>query len=387
MNEKFFTIASAEELMARARAETGIDLEDTAALEPLTVYVDSVNRDGRLDEPGAGFMEQWILRSLHNRLRMLRDFAAHPEIHDEVIKAPVFVCGSTRTGSTKCQKLLAATGDFNYLTFWKSLNPSLVTGDRQESPDARIKDADAYVEWFDRESPNAKLIHIIRTHEPEEESFVLAHSLTTPVITGMAEVPSYIQWLMTRDISPQFEFLRDVLKYLQWQGYADPEKRWLLKSPFYAGLEPILLKVFPDAQLLMTHRNPLETMPSTCSLFTSYRQPYSKVKINSQAVVQGSAFPLNMHLDVRKNRPDIKFHDIHYLEIIKSGEKAIARIYDFLHMPLSDKARENVLHWEQNNPIHKKGKHQYSLEEFNLTEEMVTESFAGYMELLDELHY
>ena len=193
MSDEFASISTAEELLERARKDTGIDLIDSEAIEPLSIYVESVNKEGRVNEQGAVNLENFIHRSLCNRLRMQRDYAIHPEINNEVIKAPVFVCGSTRTGSTKTQKLLAATSDFNYLNFWQSLNPSLVTGDRNESPDERIKDADNTVAWFDEVSPNMKLTHALHTFEPEEESFTLAHSLRTPVVTGMADVPSYIQ--------------------------------------------------------------------------------------------------------------------------------------------------------------------------------------------------
>lgn len=65
-------------------------------------------------------MESRLLRLLCNRLRMLRDFRAYPEIDDETIVPPLILSGGARTGSTKLHKLLAATGDFNYMTFWQA---------------------------------------------------------------------------------------------------------------------------------------------------------------------------------------------------------------------------------------------------------------------------
>lgn len=374
-----------ENLLAEARNTTGIDLVDQYAAEPLHVLCDSINSESQLFESGAKDLKSFLLRLLNNRLRMLRDFSAHPEIEKQQIKAPIFICGSTRTGSTKTQRLLASSGDFNWLAFWQSLNPSLITGDRSESPEARIEDADNYVRWFNDASPNAKLVHEIRTHEPEEESFILVHSLMTPVFTGMVEVPSYIQWLLRQDLSAQFHFLKDTLKYLQWQGYADPSKRWVLKSPFYASLEPLLLKVFPDAQLIMTHRHPLETIPSTCSLFKSYRTPYSDASIDSSAVVEGAAIPMSNHLEIRSSMPDIQFLDIAYSEVTHSAERVIEEVYRFIGMELSEDAKQRMLDWEKNHPIHQKGKHKYSLEDFGLTEDEINEQFAGYIELLKRL--
>ena len=116
-------------LMALAREQTGITIDDEAAREPLRVLHRSISEEG-----------------------------------------PLFVIGSARTGTTKTQKCLADTGDFNFLPFWKAYNPALFSGERSESPQARIDEADAYCTWFDRQSPLTKTGHSFETHEPEEET-------------------------------------------------------------------------------------------------------------------------------------------------------------------------------------------------------------------------
>ena len=85
----------------------------------------SFNDDGQPHEQGAEALHQRVLRSLKNRIRMGRDIAAHPDILEQPIERPIFICGMARTSSTKTQKLLASSGDFNFLTFWKALNPAL----------------------------------------------------------------------------------------------------------------------------------------------------------------------------------------------------------------------------------------------------------------------
>ena len=120
-----------------------------------------------------GVIEKKLLRLLCNRLRMQRDFAAHPEIADVEIKSPTFVYGQLRSGTTKVQKLLAASGDFLYLPFWWTFHPSLLTGERTESPQQRIDEASEYIRWFDAMSPAAKLGHRFQALKPEEESLIL----------------------------------------------------------------------------------------------------------------------------------------------------------------------------------------------------------------------
>ena len=54
---------------------------------------------------------------------MQRDFARHPEIAEIQITNPTFVYGQLRSGTTKVQKLLTASGDFHYLPFLADVQP------------------------------------------------------------------------------------------------------------------------------------------------------------------------------------------------------------------------------------------------------------------------
>lgn len=382
----FSTISkSVESLLANARAAIGTDIVDEAAVEPLTVFVNSVNRDGKLSARGALDLEAWIHRSLLNRLRMLRDFQRYPEIREEQVKPPIIVCGVTRTGSTKTHKLLAATGDFNWLSLWRSLNPALVSGDRGESTQARIEDTERFVEWYEDRSPEMKFIHKLDAREPEEETFVLAHSLRSPVLSGMVEAPGYIEWLMGGGVVPQFSFLLDVLRYLQWQGLADPGKRWVLKSPFYSGLEPLIQETFPGAHLVMTHRHPFDTIPSTCGLFGSYRKPYTEATIDASAVMVGLAQQTQAHLRNRAAMPSGTFLDIRYDELVKNPESVVRRVYAHAGAPLSDAALARVKEWDLKNPPHKHGHHSYSLESYGLSANAVEKEFADYIRFYESL--
>ncbi|MGD1954239.1 MAG: hypothetical protein ACFBZ9_03160, partial [Sphingomonadales bacterium] len=100
-------------LLKAAQKETGIPLSDEQAFVPLTRLIDSYNADAHFTADGAAGMHTRLMRILKNRLRMVRDFAAHPDILDIELKSPVIINAMARTGSTKMQKVLAATGDFN----------------------------------------------------------------------------------------------------------------------------------------------------------------------------------------------------------------------------------------------------------------------------------
>ena len=83
-----------EQLMAEARETAAVDLVDEEVIEPVTVLLDSLNQESQLHQKGAVAMQDKLIRLLANRLRMKRDFAAHPEIKEQKINAPIIFCGA-----------------------------------------------------------------------------------------------------------------------------------------------------------------------------------------------------------------------------------------------------------------------------------------------------
>lgn len=376
---------TAPEMLTLARQETGIDYDDLAILPALERLVASFNDDGQPHEQGAEALHQRVLRSLKNRVRMGRDIAAHPEILEQRIERPIFICGMARTSSTKTQKLLASSGDFNFLTFWKALNPALYSGDRNESPQARIDDTEAYARWFDLQSPDTKYGHSFETHEPEEESDILGHSMMSPVWYGWAPLGSYLEWLGEVGLSAQFQTLKDTLKYLQWQGLASQDKRWILKSPLYSGLEPLLLEAFPDATLIMTHRSNTQTIGSGLRLLECFYEPFTDLRPEPGPYVEGVKAAADIHMTWREEQPADRFLDIPFSASIKHPGRCVREIYKYASEPLSKASFDCMREWTQANPQNKYGKHRYSLEQYGLTPEGIRETFSEYEAFNDHL--
>ena len=377
-------VAPVETLMASARQRTGIDIVDQEAVVPLTMLVKTLNEESHLHPAGARGMQDKLVRILGNRLRMQRDFLAHPEIADERIEAPVFVCGMGRTGSTKMQKMLAASGDFNWLPYWQVTNPSLFTGDPSESTQPRIEETEAFVRWFDAASPETKFGHAFETFEPEEESFILEHSLRTPTFLGWAPLDGFLGWLTRQDMTAQFIHLRDTLKYLQWQGLTDRANRWVLKSPLYSGLETLLLRVFPDAKLVMTHRQPRSMIPSSMRLLECFYKPFTDSPPDPNSYISGLSAAIGVHLHNRAQLPKDTFCDIDFRELCSDAQASAARAYRFAGVGLTPRAQQRMLDWNAANPQHRRGKHDYDLARYGLSAEAIERPFAHYIRFLEE---
>ena len=79
-------------------------------------------------------------------------------------------------------------------------------------------------------------------------------------------MPSYGAWLGQADLRVAYRYHRRLLKLLQWRC---KRERWVLKAPSHLWSLASLLAVYPDARIVVTHRDPLAVLASMTSLMTT----------------------------------------------------------------------------------------------------------------------
>lgn len=371
-----------ENLVAEAKRLSGIDMDDSEVREPLAVLVAALNGEAHLSRSGETAMVRRLTRLLANRLRMERDLAAHPEIHDIVIRAPVFIFGLPRSGTTKLQKLLSESSGSTSLPLWMAHNPSLLTGERNEPSAPRIEDTRRYVEWLDRVNPGVRLVHAFDIHEPEEVNPILEQAFLSAYVPAFVEVPSYIGWYAAQDPRKSLVYLKRVLQYLQWQFDIDGAKPWVLKNPTFLGMESAIRDIFPSARFVMTHRHPAAIISSSASLIVEFHKLYSDIDVHATAgimMAEGQAMVMQQHLRNRAEMPDLDIIDIGYSELAADGLATMERLHARLAIPFSASSRANIAAWEQTHYQHKFGIHRHSLDSFGLSTEAIEEKFAAYI--------
>jgi hypothetical protein len=82
----------------------------------------------------------------------------------------------------------------------------------------------------------------------------------------MLNLPTYAAWFRSQSVLASYTRYVDVLRLI---GAHEPQKRWLLKAPHHTPAIDALLRVFPDACIVQTHRDPVQSIPSFCSLIHS----------------------------------------------------------------------------------------------------------------------
>jgi hypothetical protein len=202
-----------------------------------------------------------LLWRLESRLRVDRLCREHPEITRQPVRAPVVIVGLPRSGTTTLHTRLGAQPALRAPRMWEMLAPCPdLARDAASDRAERRRRGVAMGTMAHAISPGLADAHPVTPDSPEECTFLLPHSLAYHL---RVPVPDYCHWFGDRDATGDYSYMRTQLQILQWR---DPGRRWVLKSPFHLWNLPALLTAFPDATLVWCHRDPVEVLPSWCSL-------------------------------------------------------------------------------------------------------------------------
>ena len=373
---------NANEILDQAKSETGLsDLGEPLFFEGLNKLIDSINNEANLNEIGIQAQPIRIQGLLINRLRFEEDLKKFPEILDQEIIAPIVIVGLPRTGSTMTHRLLASDPNHTAMLWWEGRYPALLPGEKRGDIETRMELGKAEVDAVVAASPEALDIHPWDYKGADEEILLLEHNFLSTVPESFMALPSYSEWIEEQDHTLAYEDLKKFIQYLQWQNPGREKKRWVLKSPHHLGFIDKMISVFPDAKIIQTHRDPIKTVPSFCSMCANLFEPLTT---NFDKVFIGKHWSnkltraLNHCMNISEQHPD-NFLDLEFLNMIKDPIDEMKKIYEFIGEPFGEKTEVAMEAWREENK-HEMGAHKYSLEEYDLTESQINDNFAKYQQ-------
>ncbi len=370
-----------ETLLQLARDRAGLaDFGDTWFFEPMDRFIEASNSEGRLTPDGRAGTTEVIVKGLVSRLRMVEDIKRHPEILDEEVEVAGIILGLPRTGSTIFQRLLASAPGMTGLRWYEAQNFAPFPGEERGNPVERREYAQSMIDGWLELSPELASIHPLEPDAPDEEILVLGQMFVSTMIEGMNFVPSFTRWLNGYDQSKGHEDLKTILKYLQWQDPARRGAKWILKSPSNLPYAEVAAKAFPDALLIMTHRDPLQTVPSYVSMQAAL---YKLSATLSDHEVGAFWFPrlvewMRMFEAARDRIGEDRFIDIDYREVGKDPMTQAQRVLSRVGIPMDDRLEQVLNEFLAGNKREQRPMHEYSLERFGLSEEAIKREFADY---------
>lgn len=368
-----------DSLIRAARKASGLEeFVDESFREPMRRMIDSLEREGELHPIGRVTIRESLVRALVNRLRLEELSRRHPEIAEIEVRDPVFVVGLQRTGTTMLQRLLTCEPSLRSMPAWEGLNPAPFP-ERYDNRgrDARIRLAENAEKALRYLSPDLFAIHPVEAEEPEEDIHLLDITFVSPAIDAIARAPSYQRWFCEVDQLPAYRYMKRLIQLLLWQRPG----RWLGKTPHHLEYLDELFSVFPDARVVITHRDPTRTVASFCSMMAHSRALFSDRSDPREVGQQLRAKAIRAverSMAARERLPREAFLDVLYQDVIADPLKEVRRVYDFIGLELTPSTEGRMQQWLHDNRQTKHGVHEYRLEDFGLDRAELDPHFRAY---------
>ena len=315
-------------LKAQACVETGLtDFGADDYEERLGVLIGALLDVRDLAPHGLVTFHAQLLQALKNRLLLQDLLTRHPEIHEVLLAPPVVIAGLPRTGTTHLHNLLAAHPGFRTLPYWESLEPFPVPG---ESPDGRHDRCAMGVDFMNAAMPLFPLMHEMTADHVHEEIQLLAVDLSSMLFETLAQVPAWEAYYRSHDQTPHYRYLRTMLQAMEWLNPS--RRRWLLKSPQHLEQFGVLAAVFPDATVVVTHRDPVSVAVSMTTMI-AYTARMHASPVDAVGIGRAWAARLGVMLDAAVRDRDVlpRSMDVRFDDFMKDDlavARAVCRLAD-----------------------------------------------------------
>jgi hypothetical protein len=376
------SVAGRQVLARRAQVQTGLeDFGDPWIFENLDALIPALNNEARLDAAGVAGAEAMIVRALSNRLAHVDLIRRHPEILQEQVEVAAVLVGLPRTGTTMLHRMLASAPGMTGVRWWEAQNYAPFPGDAPDDQAPRRAAAQGIMDYMLEHAPDLLSIHPMSIDQPDEELIILGQLFSSTMIEGMYYVPSYAAWLMQHSRMRCYADLKQILQSLQWQDKSRKGAKWVLKTPGHLMALDALLETFPSAKIVMTHRDPVATLPSYASM-EAVLYAMGGSSIDRASVARFWEGRLAELLGEFMRQRDLagggRFIDVRYADLtarpIEEGQRVLAEA----GVPVTDEIVAGMGEWVEANRREDRAVHKYSMADFGLESARIEEHFATY---------
>ena len=180
----------------------------------------------------------------------------------------------------------------------------------------------------------------------------------------IGQVASYDAWIFQQDLEPALRYEERVLKLLQWKN---PRQRWVLKDPLHLDRFEVLLKVWPDACFVWTHRDPVRALASLVSLIGTLQwgrtdHPFRGMSLEYMTNPELSAGRFNAaieQLDAGTVPPKQMFNAL-FVDLVADPVGTVAQMYAHFGIDLTDEGRVAMERYMEANPRDNRPPHRFS---------------------------
>ena len=303
------------------------------------------------------------------KLMAQQGFKNNPTATDVAIEQPVLIMGLPRSGTTLLQRLLTADPGHQGLEQWLADLPQ-PRPPRETWPDDPIFGAmQGGYATFHEANPELAGLHYSDAASHEECWRLLQHTGRSVAFETQAYTPGYSAWLSGQDWTQAYQRHRALLQLI---GLADADRRWILKNPSHLVALDAIRTVYPDAVIVVTHRDPVACTASMCSLAAASTRGCSDVFVGDTIgrtqldllAREQAAFTASRH-----SRDVI---DVAYDDLVADPVSTVRGVYAAAGLDWGDATAEAVsAELELSRSGVRAPRHRYDLTDYGLTEAQV----------------
>jgi hypothetical protein len=385
---EFDSITTPDEVFELAVKKTGLTDIDSDSWRPgLTLILDELNVSPAFTVYGRDKLISDSVNCLSRRLRINDYVKSFPEVLEKPIERPLFVLGMPRTGTTVISNLLDRDPARRSLLYWECMDPippattetlrtdprCLAMLEEQRAVVAALKEAKvAMPHWDDADNPI-------------EDMFIHDQDFKGLVWDAYMPTSKYGDWLINEaDMTSAYEYQKIYLQVLQSKAPGE----WNLKMPSHAVHIDTLLKVFPDAQIVWTHRDPYKATGSLCN---TWMLPKGMVldpdRIDKHDMGRRAKEQMREHvgrpLRARDRIGDDRFFHMYYHRMMDDPMKVMQQIYEWAGDAFTLAVQAHMLAWLDDHPQDRFAPNTYNLHEYGLSVDELEPVFAEYLDAFD----
>jgi hypothetical protein len=370
----------AQDLLDAARAATGLDdVGDPWFSDPLERLCTALDTEAELHLAGRLRARAELQILLQNRLRLVDLWKREPAIEEELVESPIIVTGLGRSGTTLLHELLSCDPANRAPLLWELVHtvPGAVRGGTTAATRQAVdwgSLTDDEITLMDAMVPAFTQMHENGGNLPTECIFLFAHQFSSDMFTGLYNIPSYTIWKSAADQGPAYWWHKRMLQTLQWdpQGVGRRPPAFVMKAPSHLADLHLVFATYPDARVVMTHRDPLRVVGSLADTMATLHWMHSDRVAHATLVeflCMGVEIQMNGVTAVRDKGklPAGQITDVVYAELVADPIATVSRLYSSWGRELSSEARARLEQYVAARHEHRgPSRHEYRFEDTGL---------------------
>jgi hypothetical protein len=313
---------------------------DPSFIEPLKRLLKSYEEEADLSGFGRHAVRFDMMRCLNNLLRLDAAEEDNPEILSRAIDRPIFIAGLPRSATTFLHSLLSQDPANAVPYCWQLIYPYR-TRSTFFDIDLRRTQVNLQLRLFHCLSPGLRDLHPLSADTPQECTDIAAQVFQSLRFDNTHRIPSYQSWLDAHGHRDAFRFHR---RFLQHLDTGAPGRRWVLKSPDHVFALDAIRAVYPDAQIVFLHRDPLSVVASCSKLSELLRRPFTRHIDRAEIGHYVSSRLVESAERMVASQSEHILH-LHYRQVVSAPMEAVDKLYRHCGLALSREAEQRMQAW------------------------------------------